>query len=56
MSTHIFSSVPRNNFVEPSKTILHTLKELRVDTKQVSNIVKNNINFDYEKIRYNSHC
>jgi hypothetical protein len=59
MSTHIFSTVPTSNFIEPSKTILDTLKELRVDTKQVNNtdnIVKNNINFDYEKIRYNSHC
>jgi len=59
MSTHIFSTVPTGNFIEPSKTILDTLKELRVDTKQVNNtdnIVKNNINFDYEKIRYNSHC
>jgi hypothetical protein len=58
MSTHIFSTVPRSNFIEPSKTILDTLKELRVP-KEINNTIKNDINkvnFDYEKIKYNSHC
>ena len=58
MSTQIFSTVTSNNFIEPSKIIL---KELTVDTKVNNSHITikndiNKINFDYEKIKYNSHC
>ena len=59
MSTHIFSNVRvlrQDNFTEPSKTILNTLKELRVDKEVTIKNDTNKIIFDYEKIKYNSHC